>query len=318
MRTTRCSLLTSAVIILFSLLSCSGGGYVSFSGYAQGGVYTIKYNASGVDLPLKAVRDSVEGILASIDNSISGYNGNSLLSRFNAGEEIVPDEHFQKLLEMSEMYRELSGGAFDAAAGPLFDIWGFGFSSDSLPSPKRVEEALAECRGGHRLNFNAIAQGYSCDVVAAFLYRIGVHDMLVDIGEIYCDGVNASGKGWSVGVDDPYDGNDTPGESLRGIWTSSGGPCGIVTSGNYRKFYVVDGKKYAHTIDPRTGYPVQHNLLSATVVAPTAAQADALATCCMVMGAEEAAAFIGSIPLVEAYFITSDGVWTSDGFTLSR
>ena len=140
--------------------------------------------------------------------------------------------------------------------------------------------------------------------------------MLVDIGEIYCDGLNPSGRGWTIGVDNPVDGNNSPGKDLKGIWHSDGSGCGIVTSGNYRKFYIKDGKKYAHTIDPRTGYPVQHNLLSATVVAPTAAEADALATACMVLGAEDARSLIESLDGVEAYLICSDSTWKSDGFNL--
>ena len=164
------------------------------------------------------------------------------------------------------------------------------------------------------VNFNAIAQGYTCDVIASYLYSIGVKDMLVDIGEIYCDGLNPGGKGWSIGVDNPVDGNSTPGMDLRGIWRSDGSGQGIVTSGNYRKFYIRDGKKYAHTIDPRSGMPVQHDLLSATIVAASAAEADALATACMVMGPDAAREFVLSHPGIEAYLITSGGTWASGGF----
>ena len=143
-----------------------------------------------------------------------------------------------------------------------------------------------------------------------------MEDMLVDIGEIYCDGVNPSGEGWKIGIDNPVDGNNTPGKDLRAVWSSEGKACGIVTSGNYRKFYVKDGRKYAHTIDPRTGRPVTHNLLSATIVAPTAAEADAIATACMVMGPEKARAFIEEHEGLEAFLVSDDGVWASEGFTL--
>ena len=300
----------------------------------------------------------------------------------------------------------------DVAAGPLFDIWGFGFSTDSLPSGDKVFETLAAC-GMSRLrpaiapgvpadsrslvsssesfltsspssgpaldrlsslspsgstlgqfpslsssgstfdrlsslsssestldrlsslsspestlnsplgsapallNFNAVAQGYTCDLVADYLRSIGVSDMLVDIGEIYCAGLNPAGRDWTIGVDRPVDGNETPGADLDGIWLSGGRSCGIVTSGNYRKFYVRDGRKYAHTIDPRTGYPVEHSLLSATIVASTAAAADAYATYCMVIGFDEARAFIESRPDLEGYLIRdADGTmleWASPG-----
>ena len=298
------------------LCSCGRGSYVAFSGYAQGGIYTVKINMEGVRVSEEEIAAAVDSLLNDIDFSISGYNRNSLLSRRNAGEEIVPDRYFTEVSELSEKYKKLTGGAFDVAGGPLYDIWGFGFTADSLPSPREIAAAMEECRQGKTLNFNAIAQGYSCDVIASYLYSVGVHDMLVDIGEIYCDGLNPNGTGWTVGVDNPVDGNNSPGADLRGIWQSDGKACGIVTSGNYRKFYIKDGKKYAHTIDPRTGYPVEHDLLSATIVAPTAAEADALATACMVIGPEKARQLIESMPEVEGYLITSEGTWTSTGFRL--
>ena len=304
--------------MLLLACACTGGKYETFSGYAQGGTYRVKVNMQGVRVSPETVAAALDSLLEAIDFSISGYNRNSLLSKRNAGEEIVPDRYFSELLELSEKYKELSGGAFDVYSGPLFDLWGFGFTSDSLPSDEAIERALADCKAGKILNFNAIAQGYSCDIVAEYLYSIGVKDMLVDIGEIFCDGRNPSGKGWSIGVDNPVDGNDSPGSDLRGIWRSNGAAQGIVTSGNYRKFYVKDGKKYAHTIDPRSGRPVEHGLLSASVVAPTAAEADALATACMVLGPQGARELVEALDGVEAYLIFADGVWTSEGFNLEQ
>lgn len=306
--------ITPLLICLSLLCSCSGGGFAEFKGYAQGGVYSVKADLSGVDVPRKQIAADIDSLLNAIDFSLSGYNKKSLLSRRNAGEEIVPDRFFTEVCELSAKYKELSGGAFDVAAAPLFDIWGFGFTSDSLPDADRIAQAMDECKTQKKLNFNAIAQGYTCDVIAAYLHGIGVSAMLVDIGEIYCEGLNPSGRGWSIGIDTPTDGNQTPGASLSGIWTSDGGAHGVVTSGNYRKFYIKDGKKYAHTLDPRTGYPVDHDLLSATVVAPNAAEADALATICMVIGPEEARELIESLPDVEACLICSESIWTSDGF----
>lgn len=304
--------------MLLLACACTGGKYETFSGYAQGGTYRVKVNMQGVRVSPETVAAAIDSLLEAIDFSISGYNRNSLLSKRNAGEEIVPDRYFSELLELSEKYKELSGGAFDVYSGPLFDLWGFGFTSDSLPSDEAIERALTDCKAGKILNFNAIAQGYSCDIVAEYLYSIGVKDMLVDIGEIFCDGRNPSGEGWSIGVDNPVDGNDSPGSDLRGIWRSNGAAQGIVTSGNYRKFYVKDGKKYAHTIDPRSGRPVEHGLLSASVVAPTAAEADALATACMVLGPQGARELVEALDGVEAYLIFADGVWTSEGFNLEQ
>ena len=192
--------------------------------------------------------------------------------------------------------------------------------SVSLQSASQSDSPVSEILP--QLNYNAIAQGYSCDVVAEYLYSIGVKDMMVDIGEIYCDGLNPSGNRWTIGIDSPVDGNNTPGENLQAIFRVPEGPHGVVTSGNYRKFYVKDGKKYAHTVDPRTGYPVAHSLLSATILAPDATLADAYATYCMVLGLEESQDFILSQPEVEGCLIYDNSgnfqIWTSPGFQLSE
>lgn len=302
---------------LLCLVSCANPNYQVFSGYAQGGTYAVKINMKGVSTSREVIAESIDSLLTEIDNSISGYNKNSLLSRFNSGEIIEPDRHFSKLIQLSEYYNRLTNGAFDVWGGPLFDIWGFGFKSGELPTEAQIQEALTATREHKQLNFNAIAQGYSCDIIADYLRSIGVKDMLVDIGEIYCSGLNPKAKGWAIAVDNPIDGNNTPGQDITGIWTSDGTSCGIVTSGNYRKFYIKDNRKYAHTIDTRTGYPVGHNLLSATILAPSAAEADAIATACMVMGLEESKLFINSKENIEAYLIFDGGYWVSDGFSLT-
>lgn len=334
MRFIRISFLLVASLIL---ASCSRAGYIQLSGYAQGGVYSIKCNA-GAHRPADMQKDA-DRLLYSIDTTLSGYNRSSVLSRLNRGESVVLPEMFAKVYERSYEYWQLSEGAFDVSCGPVFDAWGFGFKNDSLPSGERIDTLMKAC-GMHRLigadqmyslvgkkvcsrdflldaykdgpapvlNFNAIAQGFSCDLVARWLHGLGIHDMLVDIGEIYCEGFNPAGKGWTIGIDNPEDGNQTPGASLRDTWQGDGSPCGVVTSGNYRKFYISNGRKYAHTIDPRTGEPVQHNLLSATVIAPDAAEADALATFFMVIGADAAAQWVEGHDGTSACLITSDSV----------
>lgn len=310
-------------VLLMVLLAagCSRNHYAQFGGYAQGGTWSVKANLAGIKEKPADIQSHIEAILYEIDTTLSGYNKGSQLSRLNAGGQLEPSAMFREVLDAAVRYWEETDGAVDCAAGPLFDIWGFGFRNDSLPSVELVRQTLARCGMGKlagggsslKLNFNAIAQGYSCDKVAEYLYSIGVKDMLVDIGEIFCDGLNPKGKPWRVGIDRPVDGNETPGADLQGIWESSGGPQGIVTSGNYRKFYIKDGIKYSHTIDPRTGYPVQHTLLSATIVAPTAMEADAYATYCMVIGTEKAQEFILSRPDLEGCLVSED-VWTSPGF----
>lgn len=334
---------------ILATFSCSKRSrYVTVTGFAQGGTYSVKFNTEGVQCSPQQVRDSIDALLRVIDNSLSGYNKKSLLSRFNAGEMILPDPMFVDIYGKAYDVFEQTDGAVDVAAGPLFDVWGFGFANDSLPSPEKVAEVMQSC-GMIRLkrempvsgqgilnpsdlllepgvppmlNYNAIAQGYSCDVVAAYLYSIGVKDMLVDIGEIFCDGVNPSGQPWTLGIDRPVDGNNQPGAHIQGIFRAPAGPHGIVTSGNYRKFYVRDGKKYAHTVDPRTGYPVEHTLLSATIVASDATMADAYATYCMVIGLDASREFLESHPELEGCLIYDDGgvfrTWTSSGFTLQE
>ena len=307
---------TKVTIIIASLLLCCACSprYETIQGYAQGGTYSVKYSTRGVKAARAEIAAGIDDILTAIDTTLSGYNRKSLLSRRNAGEDVELNDMFRDIEAISEHYREITGGAFDVAAGPLFDVWGFGFTSDSLPSDERIAAAMDRCRRREVLNFNAIAQGYSCDLVAGYLRALGVTDMLVDIGEIYCDGLNPDGLGWSIGIDTPEDGNEIPGAKLSGIWHSDGKGHGVVTSGNYRKFYVRDGKKYAHTIDPRTGRPVEHNLLSATVIAPTATEADALATYFMVIGFDEARAWVESHDGIEACLITSGSQWFSEGF----
>jgi|GEM_PF-91170 len=387
------------------LAGCGQKGYVHLTGYAQGGTWSVKYNTEGVKARPTEVQREIEAILQDIDTTLSGYNLRSQLSRLNAGDTIYPSGMLMRMYARSYDFWQETEGALDVAAGPIFDIWGFGFRNDSLPSDEKILETLSvsgmgrlvptmeeallpdgricaarlliSCpersaqksasertarhygvpndaengEGPHnnqprkgvnagsaceafgtlpRLNFNAIAQGYSCDTVASYLNSLGVKDMLVDIGEILCRGVNPSGKPWKVGVDRPTDGNDTPGADLDGVWqsngipvtdrelqvstrgaewTGDGGSCqfgtaqGIVTSGNYRKFYRRDGHKYAHTIDPRSGYPAENELLSATIVAPSAEMADAYATYCMVIGLEAAKQFILGRPEIEGYLI---------------
>ena len=321
-------------------------------GFAQGGTYSVCYNAAGVRLSRTKIAREVDALLLQIDTTLSGYNRNSQLSRLNAGDTLCLSPMFAELYALSYALWQRSEGALDVAAGPLFDVWGFGFSRDSLPDAARVATTLASC-GMHRLkapeeldfsnalcaadflresggpaprfNFNAVAQGYSCDVIAAYLHALGVRDMLVNIGEIYLEGLNPQGKGWTVGIDTPEDGNNTPGASLSGIWASDGGAYGIVTSGNYRKFYLHEGRKYAHTLDPRDGYPVQHSLLSATVTVNgtpeerSATLADAYATWFMVIGADAALECCrsGAFRLSpEALLITADSTLTTPGFLL--
>ncbi len=317
--------------------------YIVIHGYAQGGTYSVKLNLKGTGKAPEELKQGIDSILTGIDTSLSGYNRKSLLSRFNAGESICPDEYFREIYARSyEFYRQTEG-AVDVAAGPLFDIWGFGFTRDSLPDAATVARVKESCgmarlkaelidtlsassllkeglKGCPKLNFNAVAQGYSCDKVASYLNSVGVRDMLVNIGgEIYSKGLNPARRRWAVAIDKPIDGNQLAGKETQAILEVPEGEWGIVTSGNYRKFYLKDGRKYAHTVDPRSGYPVFHNLLSATIMtASDATLADALATYCMVIGYEQAVRYIETTPGIEGLLVyDAEGEmrsWSSPGF----
>lgn len=327
----------TAVVFIAALASCSGHNqYRRLEGFAQGGTFHIIYSVPETESPATS-DDTIAALvtkrLRDIDFSISGYNKGSLLSRINRGEDCMPDRYFTELFELSQQVWKETGGLFDVSGGPLFDFWGFGFkdpqSLDSLRDDARtarIVDSLLEFVGMDlvslengrivkkdprvQLNFNAIAQGYTCDAVADLLDSIGIQNYLVEVGmEIVCKGLNASGKPWRIGIDAPVDGSQTAGENVQKFLDLT--DCGITTSGNYRKFFLIDGKKYSHSINPVIGYPVQHDLLSATVISADTARpgalSDAYATYCMVLGKEAAARFIGSRGDLRGYLIHDGG-----------
>ncbi|MBQ9475082.1 MAG: FAD:protein FMN transferase, partial [Bacteroidales bacterium] len=305
-------LITTAVCAVIAVSCSDKPRYYTVEGFAQGGTWHIICGLPGGVRPQK-VKALADSLLLEIDRSVSGYNRGSLLSRLNSGEEIPLDRHFISNFEESKAVWELSGGAFDPSAAPLFDLWGFGFTGEETVSDRAVDSILAfvgmdhfrlEERDGEtflvkddprcKLNFNAIAQGYSCDCIAAALEEMGCRDYLVEVGrEIVCKGRSARGGKWRIALEKPEEGADGYNPGIEETLELT--DCGIVTSGNYRKFYEKDGKKYAHTIDPSTGRPVTHNLLSATVILSDpsfaghlAARSDAYATWMMVIGSETA------------------------------
>lgn len=326
-----------AAVSVAGLCGCKskGSDYCQIQGYAQGGTYHIIYRLpAGADS--RAVERSVDSLLLSIDNSLSGYNKGSILSRVNRGEDPVLDNLFTECFLRSKMVWAESDGAFDPSAAPFFDLWGFGFESgrevsqgaiDSLWqfigmekfSLEREQDGLhlVKAADGCKLNFNAIAQGFSCDEIADLLTQnFGVEDYLVEVGrEIVCKGASPRGGLWNIGLDRPSDGNMEEGKDVQDVFAVT--DRGVVTSGNYRKFYIKDGQKYAHTINPLTGRPVSHSLLSATVFAEDATSADALATWFMVIGLEKAKEALAEMPELDAYFVYDEGgqmkVWHTEG-----
>ncbi|NMB37785.1 MAG: FAD:protein FMN transferase [Bacteroidales bacterium] len=333
------SLFSLLLIAIFVIIGCSSpkGKYERIEGYAQGGTFHIIYSPpAGVENT--QVEQRVNDLLAAIDNSLSGYNKGSLLSRFNAGEEIVPDSLFIEVFNRSKEVWQESSGAFDPSAAPLFELWGFGFGNRATVTQELIDSVkfligmdLLSIEGsgdsarvvkehpGVKLNFNAIAQGYTCDVIARALDDFGCANYLVEVGrEIVCKGLSARGDKWRVGLDKPLDGNFDEGANLQEIILMSDGA--LVTSGNYRKFYIEDGEKRAHTIDPATGRPVTHNLLSATVIASDGATADAYATWMMVIGEERTIELASQRNDIEVYLVYGEQdsmkVWHTEGFPI--
>jgi thiamine biosynthesis lipoprotein len=257
-------------------------------------------------------------LLARFDSSLSIYNPASIIAKVNRNEAVALDSFFVGCFALAQEISRQTGGAFDMSAAPLFKAWGFGSQRQTLtPTAKQVDSLKAFCGmdkiriEGNRvvksdprvsLNANAIAKGYSVDVVSRFLESRGKKSYLVEIGgEIFCRGVNPKGAEWVVGIDRPADGNLVPGQDMQARVRFSGR--GLATSGNYRKFYIRDGKKVAHTISPLTGFPAYNSVLSATVLAESCGAADGFATAFMVVGLDSAKAMLKRYPHLDAYLI---------------
>jgi len=248
--------------------------------------------------------------------SMSIFDDGSLLSRLNRNETDSVDRHIAFNLALADSIGALSGGAYDVTVKPLVEAWGFA-GRERAASPNvdsllefvgrdkvRIENGrLVKSDPRVQLDFNSVAKGYTVDLLAALVERFGARNYIVDIGgEVRCRGVNREGNPWRVGIETPFDGNMSEGEYLQRRIRMSGG--GLATSGNYRRFYLdAAGGKVAHTIDPRTGRSALSRLLSVTVAAPTCAEADALGTMFLAMGADRALAAVAEMPGVKAYFI---------------
>lgn len=311
----------SLFIITFSLLvsSCTPKPeYAEINGLTQGTTYHIVVEKSP-ETDILALRQKIENLLTEVDNSLSIYNDSSVISLINAGVSDATDTLFREVFRSAALVSELSGGLFDITIGPLVKAWGFGPDAmkrfdetmlDSLLALVGMDKVHLE---GDRLikadpdmfiDVNAIAQGYTVDLVVDLLARHGIDECLAEVGGEVRTAGDKRGMGWHVGIDTPVDGNYIPGADMQAKVRLDNRA--LATSGNYRKFFVEDGVKYSHTIDPRTGYPVRHTLLSATVIAPECAVADAWATACMVAGTEEAIALIEKYDFLEGYLIFSD------------
>lgn len=291
--------------------------YHKISGDTQGTTYHITYQ----DREKRILQPKIEQLLHKFDLSLSSYIEESIISQINQNNESVkPDKFFRTVFNKSEEIYHITDGAFDITVAPFVNAWGFGPKSgidvdsaaiDSIKAYVGMQNIeliagkLIKNNPNVRIDVNAIAQGYSVDVVAEFLERKGITNYLVEIGgELLAKGVNAKGENWKIGIDKPVDDNFASGQNLQAIIEISGRS--LATSGNYRKFYEKDGIKYVHSINPKTGYPVESRLLSTTVISQDCMTADAYATAFMVMGLEKTIMFLSHHKELDAYLIYSD------------
>jgi thiamine biosynthesis lipoprotein len=315
------------VLVLLSALSlsCSQQSALqeeSYNGYAQGTTFHISYLFEGAAKDRSGLIDS---ILKSVDRSLSTYDSESLISKLNRGDTISIDVHLMEMLKQSKEVFENSSGYFDPTIAPLVQFWGFGPKANANKDTALVDSIL-NFTGFEKLNFqntvfslplgmsldfNAIAQGYTVDVLAKHLEAEGIVNYMVEVGgELRCLGENYQGQKWRIGVDKPVEEID---QQDRFQFILALDSAALATSGNYRKFWVdtLSGMRYSHTINTKTGWPVRNRLLSASVIASQASMADAYATAFMAMGLEKAIKFLDQKQDLEAYLIFSDeeGNW---------
>lgn len=280
--------------------------YQHDKGFIFGTVYSVTYQHGD---NLKA---DIEAALRQVDGEFSMFNDTSTVARINRGETVSKSDMYRQVYDLAMTVSRETDGAFDITVAPLVNAWGFGFKTSQMPTKSQVDSLL---RIRNQYDFSAIAKGFGSDVVARLLRSRGVTNFMVEIGgEIVTQGISERRLPWKIGVTKPTDDSLSVNNELQTVLNIT--DIAMATSGNYRKFYYKDGQKYAHTIDPKTGYPVQHSLLSATVFANDCATADAYATSFMVMGIERAKAILERHPELKAYFIYarddgSNGVWFS-------
>ncbi|MCK9410702.1 MAG: FAD:protein FMN transferase [Prolixibacteraceae bacterium] len=293
------------------------------TGAAQGTYYAITYCSDNNE----NLQPAVDSLLKQFDLSVSEYLPNSVISRLNNNDTTATaDQIFEKVFKKSMEVSTASNGAFDATVGPLVDAWGFGFSKKAKVNQAMVDSLLTlvgyqkvRLLGGKllktdlriRIDFDGIAQGYTCDWLAQFFEKKGIHNYLIDVGgEVLGKGVKPDGQLWSVAIEMPAK-NAGDERQIKTILLLK--DKAITTAGSYRKYYEENGIRYSHTIDPSNGYPVKHSLLSVTVVADDCITADAYDTVFMVMGLEKSKAFLVNHPELQAYFISDD---QHGGFTI--
>lgn len=311
-----------SIIAVFSLLllfnSCNNPKpkYIFNEGSIFGTLYHITYESpNGEDY-----KDKIDLELQHLDMSLSTYKKESVLSKVNTNRDVVLDDLFINVFNKAQEISAKTNGAFDVTVAPLVNVWGFGFTEREKISQELID-SIKSFVGYHKvrlengkvlkddsrtmLDFSAIAKGYAVDVIGELLEANACKNYMVEIGgEVVAHGVNNEGLTWKIGINEPNDNEPLAPKKLQAIISLKNKA--VATSGNYRNFYVENGKKYAHTIDPYTGYPVDHSILSATVIANDCMTADAYATSFMVMGVKKAQELISNINDIDVFLIYSN------------
>lgn len=286
------------------------------NGAAQGTYYAITYCSDNNE----NLQPAMDSLFKQFDRSVSAYLPNSILSKLNNNDtSVVADAIYESIFNKSMEVSAKTDGAFDITVGPLVNAWGFGFSKKASVDQALVDSLLplVGYRNVHlskgklvktdpriRIDFDAIAQGYTSDWLAKYLEGRGIQNYLIDVGgEVLGHGSKPDGQKWSVAIEMPAK-NMNDERKIQAILSLVNRA--ISTSGSYRKYYEENGIRYSHTIDPSNGYPVKHNLLSVSVVADDCMTADAYATAFMVMGLEKSKDFLSKERKIEAYFISDD------------
>ncbi len=309
--------LALALFIFAGCMNKEPSNYRKITGFTQGTTYHITYE----DKARQNLTAPVDSVLRILDLTFSAYIPNSIISRINRNDPTVEvNDMFIEVFNKSLEINKETQGALDLTVGPLVNAWGFGPEKKIKIDSTKIDSLLqyvgmqkVRIQGkkfikdlpGIKIDVNSIAQGYSVDVMYRYFETLGIKNFMVEIGgEVRTKGRNPKGDTWRIGVDKPVDGNSAPGESLQTIIFLDNKA--ITTSGNYRKYFEENGRKYSHIIDPHTGYPYKNSLLSVTIIAKDALTADGYDTPLMVLGLEGAKAVLKKHPELEAYMIYSD------------
>ncbi len=312
-------LLISIVVVLLVFASCAdrdrGAQMITIRGVVFGTYYSIIY----FDDEGRILEESIDSLFNDFNSSLSFYDPQSLLSRINRNEEVHVDDYFRVVFNRAMEISNETDGAFDPTVFPLVSAWGFGFAERLDMTRQKIDSLLgfvgyekirledgAVVKEDERvqLDFNAIAKGYAADVVGNFLESKGIEAYMVEIGgDLVVRGNRPDKRKWRIGLEIPAERDDAPQQWDYLVEIEN---TGLATSGDYRKYYEADGQRLSHTIDPQTGYPVGHSLMSVSVFAGNGMDADAYATAFMVMGLERSITFVEARDDLEAYFIYAD------------